>query len=306
VGSNIESLPGETAGQPVSLSSDGRRLAIGYPRDDNATDYGPGRVAVYERSGDSWSRLGADIYGEANDDYAGGAVALSGNGLRVAIGARDHDDAVAGSDAGQARIFEWLAALGDAIPGPATYFSFVLPDGRECTSISPQRVQVGTMVELPGENALCQTMEGSSVAGWVIPTAPGFTGYGSAFEPFPPGLKVRVIESQRFTLVPLEPVMKIALDANVADDIECVVNQEVTHRVSGDRLSHTWVPREIYALARAPLQAPCQPQGYELTGWNTTGDGTGVGLAPGAPLPAEWQNHMSNHHTLYAVWVATD
>ncbi len=53
--------------------------------------------------------------------------------------------------------------------GSFAEFTFVLPDGRECSSISPQRVQVGTMVQLPGESALCQTSDGSLVAGWVIP-----------------------------------------------------------------------------------------------------------------------------------------
>ena len=100
-------------------------------------------------------------------------------------------------------------------------FTYLLPDGRECSSISPQRVQVGTMVELPGETALCQTSDGSLVAGWVVPVKNGFTGYGSASEPFPPGLPVRVVGSQRFTLVPFEPVVTIEYDANIADDDVC-------------------------------------------------------------------------------------
>jgi len=62
---------------------------------------------------------------------------------------------------------------------------------------------------------------GSLVAGWVVPVKNGFTGYGSASEPFPPGLPVRVVGSQRFTLVPFEPVVTIEYDANIADDDVC-------------------------------------------------------------------------------------
>ena len=306
VGASIEALPSEFSGQPVSLSSDGRRLAIGYPRDDNATDYGPGRVAVYERSGDSWSQLGADIYGEANGDNAGGAVALSGNGLKVAIGARNHDDAVAGSDAGQVRVFQWPAGASAAPGAREVTFTFWTPDGRECTSISPVTVRVGSVFELPGADALCQTMEGSSVAGWTIPVSPGSTQFGSPAVPFPPGLKVRVADSQRFTVVPFEPVLTLEFDANVGRESTCVVNEDVPHLAADERANHVWVPRADAALARFPLRAACTPPGHELIAWNTAGDGSGENFTPGSAMPPAWAVGGRNHHMLYAMWGATD
>jgi len=306
VGANIEALPGEKAGQPVSLSGDGRRLAIGYPRDDNATAYGPGRVAVYERSGDSWSQLGEDIYGEANADYAGGAVALSGNGLKVAIGAREYDDAVAGSDAGQVRVFQWPAGASASPGAREVTFTFWTPDGRECTSISPVTVRVGSVFELPGVDALCQTMGGSSVAGWTIPISPGSTQFGSPAVPFPPGLKVRVVDSQRFTVVPFEPVLTLEFDANVGRDGTCVVNEDVPHLAADDRANYVWVPRTDAALARFPLRAACTPPGHELIAWNTAGDGSGANFTPGSSMPTAWADGGGNHHVLYAMWGATD
>jgi hypothetical protein len=281
-------------------------LAIGYPRDDNATGSGPGRVAVYERSGDSWSRLGADIYGEANGDEAGDAVALSGNGLKVAIGAPLYDDAVAGSNAGQVRVFRWPAGASASPGAREVTFTFWTPDGRECTSISPVTVRVGSVFELPGVDALCQTMEGSSVAGWTIPVSPGSEQFGSPAVPFPPGLKVRVADSQRFTVVPFEPVLTLEFDTNVGRDGTCVVNEDVPHLAADDRANYVWVPRADAALARLPLRAACTPPGHELIAWNTAGDGSGANFTPGSSMPTAWADGGGNHQVLYAMWGATD
>lgn len=249
----------------------------------------------------SWEQRGVAIDGEGAGDESGRSVAMSADGTTIAIGAPYNDDT--GSNAGQVRVFAWTAASGGAVPGPATYFRFLLPDGRECTSISPQQVQVGTMVELPGVDALCQTMPGSTVAGWAIPSSHHETGYGTVFQPFPPGLKVRVIESQRFTLVPFEPIMQIDYDANITADDTCT-RADLAHTSDDGRIAHSWVPREIFTMARTPTQAPCAPEGYELIGWNTSGDGTGTMIEPGAGLPDAWHEGGTNHHTLYAVWRA--
>jgi hypothetical protein len=182
-------------------------------------------------------------------------------------------------------------------------FTYLLPDGRECSSISPQRVQVGSMHVLPGEDALCQTSDGSLVAGWVIPVPQGFTGYGSVHEPFPPGLPVRVIESQRFTLVPFEQRLQVDYDANIATDDACIP-ADVLHGSQDGRVEFVWVPRVDFSMARTPSQAACQPEGHELVGWNTSGDGTGEVIGVGEPLPEDWATHRTNHHTLYAMWRA--
>jgi hypothetical protein len=51
---------------------------------------------------------GADIDGEAADDYSGRAISLSADGQTVAIGAYGNDGA--GSSAGHVRIFTWDAS----------------------------------------------------------------------------------------------------------------------------------------------------------------------------------------------------
>ena len=182
-------------------------------------------------------------------------------------------------------------------------FHFFTTDGRECSAISPQRVQVGTMVELPGVDALCRTMPGSTVAGWTIPVPPGFTGAGSSSLPLSPGHRVRVIDTQRFTVVPFDPVVQFDYDANVAAADTCD-EVDVAHGSADGRIAYVWVPRADFAKARTPTQAPCVPAGYELTRWNTEGDGSGTNLELGSPLPDSWHEGLTNHHTLYAVWRA--
>merc|ERR1739844_705358 len=74
----------DQSGRSVSLSNDGKIVAIGAP-----TYYGPGHVRVFEYSDvtSNWVQLGEDIDGEAGGDYSGGSVSLSANCLVVAIGA---------------------------------------------------------------------------------------------------------------------------------------------------------------------------------------------------------------------------
>ncbi len=71
------------AGWSVSLSSDGKTVAIGAPQ----ITVGSGCVRVYRSVNDIWTQLGRDIDGEATGDYYGHSVSLSSNGETVAIGA---------------------------------------------------------------------------------------------------------------------------------------------------------------------------------------------------------------------------
>ena len=296
-GTDINGNAGDESGTSVALSSDGATLAIGAPENgDIGTSSGQVRVFLWDE--DAWSQRGGNINGLAAFDELGTSVALSTDASVLTAGA---PFAGGGTSAGQVRGFTWQIASGGGIPGPATYFTFLLPDGRECSSISPVQVQVGMMVELPGVDALCQTTPGSSVAGWSIPVAPGFTGYGSASEPFPPGLRVRVIESQRFTVVPFEPVVQIEYDANVATRDSCVP-ANLAHTSDTGRVGYSWVPREDFAMARTWSQAPCTPDGHELIGWNTRGDGTGEAISIGTELPSSWAQSIPNHRRLYAMW----
>ncbi|MFH2096682.1 MAG: T9SS type A sorting domain-containing protein [Bacteroidota bacterium] len=94
----------DNLGVSVSLSSDGKIMAVGAELNDGSA-WNAGQVKIFEYMdalGD-WVQMGNDILGEASYDYFGHSVSLSSNGMIVAVGA----DASDGSyiDAGQVRIF---------------------------------------------------------------------------------------------------------------------------------------------------------------------------------------------------------
>ncbi len=103
-------------GYAVALSADGSRLAVsGSHNDGNGNN--SGHVRVFQRSGTDWTQLGADIDGEAAEDYSGDSISLSADGSRLAIGAPLNDGG--GRDAGHTRVFQWSgtnwAQLGEDI-----------------------------------------------------------------------------------------------------------------------------------------------------------------------------------------------
>lgn len=87
-------LNGEAAtdefGFAVALNFDGSRLAVGAIRNDGS-GADAGHVRVFQYNGSSWAQLGADIDGEAANDFSGHSVSLTHDGARVAIGARGNN-----------------------------------------------------------------------------------------------------------------------------------------------------------------------------------------------------------------------
>ena len=93
----------DNSGYSVSLSSDGKILAIGARYNDGkGTD--AGHVRVYEYASTEWTQLGNDIDGEAAGDQSGYSVSLSSDGKILAIGAIFNDGT--GSDAGHVRVYQ--------------------------------------------------------------------------------------------------------------------------------------------------------------------------------------------------------
>lgn len=103
-------------GASVSLSDDGKRLAIGAPMYYNAAErLRSGYVQVYERDdvNDEWVLLGADIDGKLGDNGSGFSVSLSGNGEYLVIGAPYTSGATTG--AGRVRIYKWSGSQWDEL-----------------------------------------------------------------------------------------------------------------------------------------------------------------------------------------------
>ena len=87
VGADIDGeATSDNSGWSVSLSSDGSRVAFGA-RGNDGNGSNSGHVRIYNYNGSAWVKVGADIDGEAADDYSGNSVSFSSDGSRVAIGA---------------------------------------------------------------------------------------------------------------------------------------------------------------------------------------------------------------------------
>ena len=128
---------GSLFGSSVSLSLDGKTLAIGAAEDDLAT-ITPGMVRVYRlEEGDDiteevWAQIGQTLVGTRDEDRFGAAVALSGSALHLAIGAPASDDrsgwknSSGKSNVGQVRVFRWdenvglWVAYGQSLKGTKT------------------------------------------------------------------------------------------------------------------------------------------------------------------------------------------
>jgi hypothetical protein len=108
---------GDYAGWSVSLSANGKRMAIGSSKNDgNGLD--AGHIRVFSENGGLWSQSGSDINGESAEDWAG-RVSFSDDGMRLAIGSPQNDGN--GNAAGHVRVFqqigdEWIQ-VGEDIDG---------------------------------------------------------------------------------------------------------------------------------------------------------------------------------------------
>ena len=80
---------GDEFGWSVSISDDGKTIAVGADTNDGKNGVDSGHVRIYRLSDDgaSWEQIGEDIDGDAAGDWSGSSVSLSANGTIVAIGA---------------------------------------------------------------------------------------------------------------------------------------------------------------------------------------------------------------------------
>ena len=98
------------SGMSVSLSQDGKVVAVGAPLNDgsgNLTDSGHARVYAWD--GSVWAQRGADIDG-GGGDQAGTSVSLSADGSVVAVGSPYYDISGA-TNTGQIRVFSWTGSI---------------------------------------------------------------------------------------------------------------------------------------------------------------------------------------------------
>jgi len=94
---------GDSFGDSVMLSSEGKTLAVGG---DQFNTGKPGHVEVYEwdEAASEYKGLGQSLSGEASDDLFGYASALAGNGRDLAVGAPLFNDRNR-TDSGRVEVF---------------------------------------------------------------------------------------------------------------------------------------------------------------------------------------------------------
>jgi hypothetical protein len=98
----------DNSGWSVSLSGDSTTVAIGaYKNDGNGSN--SGHVRVYSFDGAVWAQVGADIDGEAANNFSGHSVSLSSDGTTVATGAYFNDES--GENAGHVRVYSFDGAV---------------------------------------------------------------------------------------------------------------------------------------------------------------------------------------------------
>ncbi|KAL3822679.1 hypothetical protein ACHAXA_009561 [Cyclostephanos tholiformis] len=122
---------GDNFGNAVSISEDGKTIAIGAPLNDGSNGEYSGHVRMYRLSDDgtTWVKIRQDIDGMAAGDTFGRSVSLSADGSTVAIGA-PHNDSNGNVSSGRVNVYRideggssW-ERLGQSIDGDNEYDNF--------------------------------------------------------------------------------------------------------------------------------------------------------------------------------------
>ena len=150
VGDDIDGeAAGDQSGEGLSLSSDGRVLAIGAAL-NNGNGVDSGHVRVYRNNSGEWTQMGGDIDGEAIGDSLGSSVSLSRDGRVLVVGAKGNDDN--GENSGHVRVFRFDedATMPPETKTPAPYVFTALnvqpPNTNFKLSPSGQMVMIGEFI----------------------------------------------------------------------------------------------------------------------------------------------------------------
>jgi Flp pilus assembly pilin Flp len=150
----------DQSGMSVSLDSNGTTVAIGAPG-NSGNGAQSGHVRVYRNIAGTWTKLGADIDGEAQADLSGTSVTLSSDGTVVAIGAPYNDGG--GNSAGQVRVYQYSSSTWTKIGADI--------DGSAASD------QAGTSVAISSDGTIVAI--GAPQNNWM---GPAYTGYVKLFK----------------------------------------------------------------------------------------------------------------------------
>ena len=144
-------------GFSVALSADGNTLAVGAPQLSTSN----GAVYVYTRSGSTWT-LQQKMTGGASGDGFGWAVALSGNGLVLAVGAPFESTSASSSGA----LYVYTTTAVDNWSSASTPTNDKI---KSVTAASEADAQLGVSIALNGDGTVL-----AGGANQISNTGPGF------------------------------------------------------------------------------------------------------------------------------------
>jgi len=115
----------ENLGTSVSLSKDGKVLAIGVPKWGAITyaEMNTGSVLVFQYSNNTWNQVGQRIVGENHHSYFGCSISLNSDGSCVAIGAKGFNNNIGHTRIYQFKIDKWTK-VGQDIDGKSSLERF--------------------------------------------------------------------------------------------------------------------------------------------------------------------------------------
>jgi len=107
---------GDEFGSSVSISNDGKRVAVGARSSSLPDKPQNGEVKVFEYSQafNSWIQLGSSIQGMEEKDRLGFSVSISGDGKRVAVGAPRGNGGTGSASIHEYNGFDWIL-FGDIV-----------------------------------------------------------------------------------------------------------------------------------------------------------------------------------------------
>jgi hypothetical protein len=97
IGGDVTSTDPSFGGHPIVLSADGTRMAVSAKFTTNGT------ARVYQRTGNVWTQLGADVIGTGVGTRASTGLAINAAGTRIAVG----ETASSLTNRGLIRVFDW-------------------------------------------------------------------------------------------------------------------------------------------------------------------------------------------------------
>ena len=117
LGNDLEGISSKYFGSAVAISGDGSLVAVG-----SEGDYGyAGSVFVfqYDPSTLQWTQFGQRIRGESSGDKSGASLAMSKDGLRLVVGARDNGN----NYYGHMRVYEYSSGQWSQMGGDLNGFA---------------------------------------------------------------------------------------------------------------------------------------------------------------------------------------